>query len=196
MFAGNFGMNTYKVNNSIGFDNSSKNEDINQKEYNNQKERLIDYCKEYFGAEFANRVSEFIPYATLTDENLKMIATLHFESLKKRLEGLYTIQFADNIYDYILSKKTNEHGANASIIDRIIKRDIEEIITSKVIEYKKTENEKLLVNISYDGVKLIGEASSVKISGENKNEEVKEDSKEENNENKKQRTKTKQNNEK
>ena len=196
MFAGNFGMNTYKVNNSIGFDNSSKNEDINQKEYNNQKERLIDYCKEYFGAEFANRVSEFIPYATLTDENLKMIATLHLESLKKRLEGLYTIQFDDNIYDYILSKKTNEHGANASIIDRIIKRDIEEIITSKVIEYKKTENEKLLVKISYDGVKLIGEASSVKISCENKNEEAKEDSKEENNENKKQRTKIKQNNEK
>ena len=69
---GNFGMNVSKTS-SIGFTEKSKNA------VDNERAKLIDFCKKSYGEEFVNRVDAFVPFIELTDRSLMKIVFIIIE---------------------------------------------------------------------------------------------------------------------
>jgi len=131
VMTGNFGMNE-REKDLLGFSLDEK-KDVFRMEQN----RVIKYCQEKFGAEFVNRVDEFIPFMPLSDEELKRIITLNLNEMENRLINRQCkIYFSDEVDDFILQKSKSEYGKNASIIKRIIVKNIEPCISDALLSDK------------------------------------------------------------
>ena len=139
IMTGNFGMNeASKADLGFGSDNSLTEKGKEQK-------RLIDFCKLNYGVEFINRVDEFIPFIPLNDDSILKIISLRLEELKSRIN--VDITFSKNVIDRLLLNSKNEHGLNATIIDRLISKEIEPVIADRLLEIRDYKNDKLWIEV-------------------------------------------------
>ena len=129
IFTGNFGMNE-KGTSSIGFDDSKSKEEIEI-----EQQRLIDYCKCQYGAEFVNRVDDFIAFLGLSDENLALVAKLRLNDFLERIQDKNCdIVFHDDIPKQIVALSKKEHGMNANLINRLIEKNLETCVADAILE--------------------------------------------------------------
>lgn len=142
IMTGNFGMNT-KSSVSIGFsDPSSKSQvDIEQG-------RLIQYCKDKFGAEFVNRIDDFIPFVSLNEESLNTVAKLRLNDFVNRINNKNCkIIFEDGISEKIVCMSKQEHGMNANVINRIIEKNLESVLADAFLDLDSSSKYTMTVDV-------------------------------------------------
>lgn len=128
---------------NFGMDNSSKgslgfSEDKKKDMFEEEQERLISYCKDRYGAEFINRVDEFIPFMPLMDNDLKSIIKIRLGEISSRIEGRNCkLEFSDEVYDLIIKMGKSDHGKNAAVLNRIISKKIEPCISDALMSLDK-----------------------------------------------------------
>jgi len=134
ILTGNFGMNS-KGTGALGFDDKATQSDIEKEQV-----RLIQYCKERYGAEFVNRVDDFIPFMPLNETSLLQIANLRMQDFIKRIiTKNVKISFSDDVPKHIVSLLGTEHGMNANVINRLIEKKLEPCLADSLLEIMKNE---------------------------------------------------------
>lgn len=85
------------AHNPLGFSADESSED-----YERMKQSVSDSLKATFRPEFLNRVDEIIIFNKLTDENIRKIASLMLEEVKKRINALgIEISFDDEVVAHL-----------------------------------------------------------------------------------------------
>jgi len=132
IMTGNFGMDNI-IKSSLGFAEKDKKDPFFE-----TQDRLIAYCKEKYGAEFINRVDEFIPFMPLDDENLKKIVKMRLAEVENRLiDRNCKLSFDEKVYDLLVKMSKDEHGGNATILNRLISKKIESCISDALVSIGK-----------------------------------------------------------
>ena len=130
---------------AIGFapDDNSSRRDIIEKELKN--------C---FPPEFLNRLDEIVYFNSLTDDNLKDIVKLELSKLGDKIMQIgCTVEFSDDVADYIFKKIESEKGYGARPIGRAIQKEIENAITDYILE-NECEGKHFYVRISDGKVQI------------------------------------------
>jgi len=145
IMTGNFGMNDNRGS-SLGF-----TADKTKSEFEIDKERLIKYCKDRYGAEFVNRVDEFVPFIPLGDNELIQVAKIETEKLSLRLaDRKCKLTFSDDVFKLIIEKSKKEHGTNANMLNRIISREIEPCISDTLLTIKGHDKYNIRIDVEND----------------------------------------------
>lgn len=132
IMTGNFGMDNSSKG-SLGFSDDKKKDAFEE-----EQERLVSYCKDRYGAEFINRVDEFIPFMPLEDNDLKSIIKIRLGEISNRIEGRNCkLEFSDEVYDLIIKMGKSDHGKNAAVLNRIISKKIEPCISDALMSLDK-----------------------------------------------------------
>jgi len=127
IMTGNFGMNVSKSQH-IGFNGDNKTA------VENEKERLIDFCKKRYGEEFVNRIDEFIPFMPLSKDNLSKIISMRLNEFSERIiNDDVKIQINENVANFLVNDNSLEHGMNAMVLDRIISKKIEPLVADSIL---------------------------------------------------------------
>ncbi|MFA7219873.1 MAG: ATP-dependent Clp protease ATP-binding subunit [Synergistaceae bacterium] len=120
IMTGNFNMHS-KESSKLGFAQEDRKCEREQ-----QKNRLIEFCKELYGVEFVNRIDDFIPFMPIKQTDLESIALLEINKLIKRIDRKnISIVFGDEIPKELVKISNNDHGKNAMIIERLVSKYIE-----------------------------------------------------------------------
>ena len=142
IMTGNFGMNE-EESKSIGF-----MDNITTDKLQKEKGRLINFCKESYGAEFGNRIDEFLVFSSLNKNSLLQIATIRLNEFIQRITKKdVAISFGNDIIEKIVEKSANEHGRNANMLNRVIKNHIEPVVADALlkIQTEKDKSHKLTI---------------------------------------------------
>lgn len=135
VMTGNFGMNDIS-HGSLGFADSGKKDPFEE-----SQNRLINYCKDKYGAEFVNRVDEFIPFMPLCDSDLKKIAKVRYGEIASRLNSRNcNLEFDDSVSDLLLILSKKDHGKNATVLNRLISKNVEPCISDILMDMDKNFN--------------------------------------------------------
>ena len=119
----NAGSNT-KVG-SVGFGRTANEQN---------KERAMKALQDFLRPEFINRVDEIICFNQLTEEDFRRIALLMLNELKASMEETgITLLWEDSLIDYLVRKGYSvTYGARN--LRRLIQRELEDAIASRIIE--------------------------------------------------------------
>ena len=122
----NIGARKIIKDSSLGFSQTVRTNSFNDKEVKSE-------LKKIFSPELINRIDEIITFDMLTDENLVEIAGLELKKLAERCKSLgimlsYTSDVAKKLSR---DGHSNEYGARE--ISRIIRRNIENLITDEFL---------------------------------------------------------------
>lgn len=122
----NIGARKIIKNSSLGFSQTVRTNSFNDKEVKSE-------LKKIFSPELINRIDEIITFDMLTDKNLVEIAGLELKKLAERCKSLgimlsYTPDVAKKLSR---DGHSNEYGARE--ISRIIRRNIENLITDEFL---------------------------------------------------------------
>jgi ATP-dependent Clp protease ATP-binding subunit ClpC len=128
IMTGNFGMNT-SFKPSMGFNSTLE---VSQTE--NEKKRMVSFCEKMFGVEFINRVDDFIPFESLSDDNLTKIAYMRLQEFTKRLNNVKAvIEFSNDVPSKLVELSKKEHGINAMAMERMIVKYVEPCIADALL---------------------------------------------------------------
>lgn len=129
IMTGNFGMNA-KGKKEIGF-GSKAGATLVEKE----QKRLLDFCKESYGVEFINRVDNFIPFMPLSDESMVKIIGLRIGEFAEHVAHKNcTVKFSEDVPKELLKISKEEHGLNATVINRLITKYIEPCVADAILD--------------------------------------------------------------
>ncbi len=122
---------------SMGFDT---NKSENSKDI---KETVMTELKKVFRPEFLNRVDDVIVFSKLTEEEVKSIASLMLENLKKKLEKMrYSISFSDSLLKAVADKGFDPvYGARP--IRRAIRSMVEDELSEKLLSGELKDKTKI-----------------------------------------------------
>ncbi len=119
----NAGSNT-KVG-SVGFGRTANEQN---------KDRAMKALQDFLRPEFINRVDEIVCFNQLTEDNFRRIALLMLNELKDSMEDKgITLMWEDSLIDYLVRKGYSvTYGARN--LRRLIQRELEDAIASRIIE--------------------------------------------------------------
>ena len=82
--------------------------------------------------------------------SLTKIAVLNLDEIKGRVDKIPNvnceIKFTKNVFDLLIKKVANEHGKNATLLKRIISKDIEPCISSTILSLE--DDTKYLISVT------------------------------------------------
>ena len=128
---------------SIGFtaDDNAGKRDIIEKELKNR-----------FPPEFLNRLDEIVYFNSLTDDNLRSIIRLELSKLSEKIMQIgCTVEFKDEVVDYIFKKIEPEKEYGARPIGRAIQKEIENAITDYILG-NECNGKHFLVSVTDTGI--------------------------------------------
>jgi len=101
------------------------------------KERAMKALQDFLRPEFINRVDEIVYFNQLTETDFKSIAKLMLDELKTALadKGI-SFQWDESLLDYLV-KKSYSAAYGARNLRRLIQKELEDAIASKLIESYK-----------------------------------------------------------
>lgn len=150
IFTSNVGASS--IQKSIGFVNS-KSEKVK-----NLKNKL----KEFFRIEFLNRIDEIIPFSQINKATMSKIATNKLIELKERVKKIgISLTFTDDVA-INLSEKCSDESYGARELIRLITNDIENLISSYIINNESKKNYNLIIYVE-DGEIKAKEKSAVGV---------------------------------
>jgi ATP-dependent Clp protease ATP-binding subunit ClpA len=133
IMTGNFGMDIVDKKVSLGFGESAKKDSFKE-----SQDRLVDYCKDRYGAEFINRVDEFVPFMPFSDEDLKVIIKIKLDEIGARISGRNCkVVFTDEVYGLLIKLVKSEHGKNATALNRLMSKKIEPCMSDALMSMNK-----------------------------------------------------------
>ncbi len=116
-------------------------------ENNEIKDKVMAEVRRQFKPEFINRIDEIIVFDRLTQEEIKDIAGLMLNSLKKRLaENEITVEFSDGAITKIADEGFDKvYGARP--LRRAIQSKIEDMLSEKIIDGDIKSGDKITVDV-------------------------------------------------
>ncbi len=137
----NAGSNTKTT--SVGFGRTANEQ---------SKERAMRALQDFLRPEFINRVDEIVCFNQLTEENFKDIAALMLAELRDSLqEKDIAFSWDDSLLDYLV-KKSYSAAYGARNLRRLIQKELEDAIASRLIE--SFEHPVSVLKASSDGEKV------------------------------------------
>ena len=98
------------------------------------RERAMKALQEFLRPEFINRVDEIVYFNQLTEDNFKAIAALMLQELQDSLaEKGIVFTWQDSLLDYLV-KKTYSAAYGARNLRRLIQKELEDAIASRIID--------------------------------------------------------------
>lgn len=132
---------------------------LNEISADDQKDKIVNYIikNKIFRPEFMNRFDEIILFQKLTHEEIKKIAGLQLKSLVKKLKHeSYELLVTESLKEFLAN---NSHIATfgAREIKRVIKNEIESMISKKIIEETIKKGDKFIIKINDNelGIEII-----------------------------------------
>ena len=97
--------------------------------------------KNKFNPEFINRIDKIIHFNSLTEENLKTISKIELDRVCKRVkENGITIEYSDDVIDYVYERAIVDKEYGARPIMRIIQDNISDKVVDLVLSTNKKKN--------------------------------------------------------
>ncbi len=119
-------------------DKNSDNEEL--------KDKIFPLLHQYFKPEFINRLDEIIVFQKLNQEEIKRIVQLNLNNLKNRLfEHRIILDFTPATIEKIAEQGYDPHFG-ARPLKRIIQKEIENRLASKIIAGQVSQNNKITVD--------------------------------------------------
>lgn len=114
------------------------------------KERVLDLMKQHFKPEFLNRIDEIVFFSGLSLEQLCEIVDIQVNNLKKLLkESDISIEISDDAKEILAARGYNPaYGARP--LKRVIRQDIENPLSKKILEGEFVAGDKILVDLEKD----------------------------------------------
>ena len=98
------------------------------------RERAMKALQEFLRPEFINRVDEIVYFNQLTEDNFKAIAALMLQELQDSLaEKGIVFTWQDSLLDYLV-KKSYSAAYGARNLRRLIQKEVEDAIASRIID--------------------------------------------------------------
>lgn len=119
--------------------------------YDEIKAKLFTILEKNFKPEFLNRIDETVVFHPLSHENIKQIAKIQLKTLSQRLKdaGL-EVEVADHVYDYV-AKVGFDPIFGARPLRRAIQNEIEDPLSTKILQGELMPNVEYVLDISDDG---------------------------------------------
>ena len=133
-------------NNSIGF-GGTKNL--------MSKQKMLDALKDNFRPEFLNRVSEIVPFESLTEKELLDIVDLMLNDTIKALNDKNIGLFISDDAKLYLAKKGTDIKYGARPLRRSIERYVEDEISDLILSAKLVDGQKVDITYDKDNDKLV-----------------------------------------
>src|SRR5687767_8138358 len=120
-------------------------------EYDRMRNKVVDELKQHFRPEFLNRVDDTIVFPQLTQEEIVAIVDLEIAKLDKRLKdkdmGIELTMEAKAL----LAKKGYDPVLGARPLRRTIQREIEDVLSEKILYGELKAGELVLVGVEGEG---------------------------------------------
>ncbi len=154
----NFGTAKFKEK-SLGFNLSEVEGDFESK-----KKKLLGSLKNIFKPEFLNRLDDIIVFYPLTYSEVKQIIEILVRKMEQRLnENKLRIYLTDSAKDYLAREGYNEeYGARP--LQRVIEKEIENVIAMKILQGEFKSGDTILVDYSKKSNSLVFKRNKVKVS--------------------------------
>lgn len=139
----NVGATLIKKGTALGFRGTNKPEEISYKEI---KEKVMGELNKTFRPEFLNRIDEIIVFKSLTREEIKKIADLMLDEVRKLLKDQkIDLEVKDEARE-ILAKEGYDPQFGARPLRRTIEKLIENPISEKILAGEFKERDCIIVN--------------------------------------------------
>ena len=126
----NVGAGESAVTRSLGFTADTPQKDSREE----TRTRMMNALKSTFRPEFLNRIDDIIVFNTLTEENIKQIASLMLSDVKRRIADLgIEIEFSDEVVS-LLAKEGFDSVYGARPLRRAVVRLIEDAVSTEMLE--------------------------------------------------------------
>lgn len=128
-----------ELGNGVGFQSNADT---------NKKAIIEKALKNKFNPEFLNRIDKIVQFNPLSDENIRIISGLEMKKLAERVkENNVTLDYNDDVIDYIYRRAILEKEYGARPIMRIIQEHISDKVVDLVLSSNKKKNKyKITVN--------------------------------------------------
>ncbi|OGI01319.1 MAG: ATP-dependent chaperone ClpB [Candidatus Melainabacteria bacterium GWF2_37_15] len=116
------------------------------------KESVMELMKQHFKPEFLNRIDEVVFFKGLTLDQLTEIVDIQMQGLKKLLvERSIEIEITDDAKEVLAARGYNPaYGARP--LKRVIRQDIENPLSRKILEGEFIEGDKILIDLENDDI--------------------------------------------
>jgi ATP-dependent Clp protease ATP-binding subunit ClpC len=147
----NAGAEVIKRESQLGFVPHRNMAVTQQQRYEDMKKKVIDKVKEKFLPEFLNRLDDIIVFHELSEEHLKAIVDLMLKDLQKRLsEHKVSLELTDKAKAW-LAKEGYDPIFGARPLRRVIERNIENPLSSKLLRGELKEGDGVRIDIDKEG---------------------------------------------
>ena len=137
---------------SLGFINSTENNE--KSEYEDIKKEVIKELKKELSPEFINRIDDIIVFHKLSEEDVKKIAQLMLKQLEKRLkEQNFLVEIEPQIAEKVVNSEMDK-SFGARPLRRTIQNLIEDRISEEILDGNIHKNEKVVMNVVEDEIKV------------------------------------------
>ncbi len=142
----NVGSSNIKKQNSIGFE-TSVDEIKEMKEYEKDKEMIMDELKKTFRPEFLNRIDEIIVFHSLKEEDIKEIVGIMMVELEEKLEDLdIKVKISEKTKELIAETGFDKtYGARP--LERTIRRMIEDKLAEEFLRGEISKKDTVLIDV-------------------------------------------------
>ncbi|MEK7595541.1 MAG: AAA family ATPase [Patescibacteria group bacterium] len=139
---------------SIGFGEKSAVERDSSVTDKNLKDRLSDILKQNFRPEFLNRIDEIVVFHALNKEQIKQIATLQLAKTEQLLLNMgIKMEVSDKATMYI-AENGYDTNFGARPLRRFIQREIENLVSNKIISGEITEGDTISIDASKSAISI------------------------------------------
>jgi len=116
------------------------------------KDRVMELMKQHFKPEFLNRIDEIVFFSGLSLEQLCEIVDIQVNNLKKLLkERDINIEITDDAKEILAARGYNPaYGARP--LKRVIRQDIENPLSKKILEGEFGEGDNIIVDLKNDDI--------------------------------------------
>ncbi len=146
----NTGAESIRQEVDIGFGTQKGEGESGQQSYQRMKGKVMAAVKKTFRPEFINRIDEIIVFHQLTEEQLRSIVELLVKDLQQRLrERRLTVELTEDAKSWLV-KEGYDPVYGARPLRRAIERYVENPLSSRLLEGKFSEGDKIIVGLSDD----------------------------------------------
>jgi ATP-dependent Clp protease ATP-binding subunit ClpC len=130
--------------------------------YDELKQQLLEVLRAHFRPEFLNRIDEVVLFHGLTSEQMKTIAQIQLERVKRAARGQgVELQFSGDVLERIASEGyVPEYGARE--LKRRIQMEIETPLSREMLSGRVKEGDTVIVDLDSKGKVVFKPASSEK----------------------------------
>jgi ATP-dependent Clp protease ATP-binding subunit ClpC len=138
---------------TIGFDKSKESKDKSV-EKNDLEKRVLAILKDSFRPEFLNRIDEIVMFTSLTHDDIREIARRLVKKTQTMLkEQEITLDIDEKAIEYLAAQAYNEeYGARP--LRRFIQKEIDNIISSKIINGDAENGDEVKISAGDTGIKV------------------------------------------